>query len=83
VRCQIQVFIHTRLSRAYLALARLSCTVRLNTNRIRINASDVKRGQNLKAEAEAEAELRGRSRGRGQDYEVEAEAKNNYETSTK
>jgi len=28
VRWQKQVFIHTRLSRAYLALSRLSCTIR-------------------------------------------------------
>jgi len=31
VRWQIQVFIHTRLSHAYLALARLSCLVRQGT----------------------------------------------------
>ena len=46
--------------------------------------SDVKWGQNLKAEAEAKAarpELRGR--GRGQDYKDKAEVKNNSEKSTK
>jgi len=58
----------------------LCCFLTVNV----METSDVKRGQNLKAEAKASRprpELRGW--GWGQDYEVDAEAKNNYEKSTK